>query len=83
MSKAKQKKDSGKRYTREELEYIKKYQDKNGVFHDYETANEYATTHYKETGIERSGHALYMCSWRIVNGKYDNILKELNIKDKK
>ena len=29
MSKAKQKKDSGKRYTREELEYIKKYQDKN------------------------------------------------------
>lgn len=52
-------------------------------FHDYETANEYATTHYKETGIERSGHALYMCALRIVDGKYDNILKELNTKDKK
>lgn len=38
-------------------------------------------THYKETRIERLGHALYM--WRIVNGKYDNILKELNTKDKK
>jgi hypothetical protein len=24
-----------------------------------------------------------MCAWRIVNGKYDNILKELNTKDKK
>lgn len=37
----------------------------------------------KKQEFERSGHALYMCAWRIVNGKYDNILKELNTKDKK
>lgn len=83
MSKAKQKKDSGKRYTKEELECIKKYQDKNGVFHDYETANEYATTHYKKQEFSDQDMRCTCVAWRIVNGKYDNILKELNTKDKK
>ncbi|WP_197050026.1 hypothetical protein [Campylobacter sputorum] len=47
---------------------------KNGEFHDYETANNYAKIHYKITGKERSGHALYMCAWRILDGQYKHIL---------
>lgn len=46
----------------------------NGEFHDYETANNYAKTHFVKTGRERSGHALYMCAWRILDGRYNHIL---------
>lgn len=75
MSKVKQKKDSGKVYTLEELKCLRDYMLQNGNFHDYETANNYAPYHYEKTGRERSGHALYMCAWRITEGKYNNILK--------
>lgn len=74
MSKSRQKKDSGKNYTKKELEAIRDEMKKNGEFHDYETANNYAKIHYKITGKERSGHALYMCAWRILDGRYKHIL---------
>ncbi|EAI0690814.1 TPA: hypothetical protein RZK14_001142 [Campylobacter coli] len=69
---AKQKKDSGKRYTKEEIISIKNYIDKNGSFRTYEDGNQYAKIHFENTGKDRSGHALYMCAWRIENGKYDS-----------
>ncbi|MFQ6342156.1 hypothetical protein [Campylobacter sp. VTCC 70190] len=72
---AKQKKDSGKNYTKEEIISIKDYTDKNGIFQTYEDGNEYAEIHFKNTGKERSGSALYMCAWRIANGEYDHYLK--------
>ena len=74
MAKVKQKKDSGRVYSKEELECLRDYMTTNGEFHDYETAVSYAPDHLQKTGRERSGHALYMCAWRIVEGKYDNIL---------
>ncbi|WP_454991837.1 hypothetical protein [Campylobacter rectus] len=74
MAKVKQKKDSGRVYSKEELECLRDYMTTNGEFHDYETAVSYAPYHLQKTGRERSGHALYMCAWRIVEGKYDNIL---------
>ncbi|ASE86406.1 hypothetical protein EI906_04785 [Campylobacter coli] len=69
---AKQKKDSGKRYTKEEIISIKNYIDKNGSFRTYEDGNQYAEIHLENTGKDRSGHALYMCAWRIENGEYDS-----------
>ncbi|CAD7288594.1 hypothetical protein LMG7974_01066 [Campylobacter majalis] len=74
MAKTKQKKDSGKLYSKEELECIRDYMKVNGEFHDYETANLYAPYHFEKTGKERSGHALYMCAWRILDGRYDSII---------
>lgn len=65
------KRDSGKTYTSKEIECMKKYSEENGNFHTYEEANEYAKHHEKETGMQRSGHALYMFGWRVANGKYD------------
>ncbi|WP_169942374.1 hypothetical protein [Campylobacter sp. RM15925] len=76
MAKAKQKRDSGKLYSEEELKCIRDYIETNGEFHDYETANVYAPYHFEKTGKERSGHALYMCAWRIIDGKYNHILQK-------
>ncbi|AJC92715.1 hypothetical protein CSUB8523_1207 [Campylobacter subantarcticus LMG 24377] len=71
---AKQKKDSGKKYTKEEILSIKNYIDANGSFRTYEDGNQYSIIHFNNTGKERSGHALYMCAWRIENGKYNHII---------
>lgn len=73
---AKQKKDSGKEYTKEEILSIKNYIDENGSFTTYEEANEYASIHLNNTRRERSGHALYMCAWRIEHGIYDHFLSK-------
>lgn len=73
---AKQKKDSGARYTKEEIKSIYDRIKRDGVFRTYEDGVEYAKEHLKNTGKERSGHALYMCAWRIKEGKYDHMLDE-------
>lgn len=75
MAKVSQKKDSGKNYTKEEILAIKAEIDKNGSFTTYEHGNQYTKKHFDLTGKERSGHALYMCAWRIEQGKYDHYLK--------
>lgn len=75
MGKTKQKRDSGKDYTPEEIECMKEYIQKNGRLTSYEAGNEYAKHHKKKTGMERSGSALYMFSWRVHYGRYDKICK--------
>lgn len=72
---SKQKRDSGKRYTKKEVECMKEYIQQYGCFKTYEDGNEYAEHHKRITGMERSGHALYMFSWRVHNGRYDKICK--------
>ncbi|WP_306181972.1 hypothetical protein [Campylobacter jejuni] len=57
---------------KEEIISIKNYIDKNGSFRTYEDGNQYAEIHLENTGKDRSGHALYMCAWRIENGEYDS-----------
>ncbi|WP_169754546.1 hypothetical protein [Campylobacter curvus] len=76
MAKGKQKKDSGKQYSSEEIMCLYEYTNANGHFDKYEDGNTYAPYHLEVTGRERSGHALYMCDWRLKEGRYDHILKE-------
>ncbi|MCZ6116292.1 hypothetical protein [Campylobacter ureolyticus] len=80
MAKAKQKKDSGKNYTKKEIVSIIEFQIKNGKIDTYEDGALCAEHLKGETGRERSGHAVYMCSWRINEGKYNHMLDDREIK---
>ena len=77
-------KDSGKKYTKEEIECYFGYRKEHNKFETYDDAIDYKEYHKNITGKDRSYHALYMFGWRCEEGKYNHIIKnEFNKKDKK
>ena len=71
---SKEKRDSGKPYTKEEVACLKQYIEEKGDFSTYEDGVAYAPYHKEKTGMERSGHALYMFFWRFKEGLYRELL---------